>query len=167
MDKGRALVGLVIVIILLLPIIVLKLLSVLKERRLKASLMKFAQMHHATIIQYEHWNNSVIGLSNNGTHLFAITIDNSKVNNKMIRLSLFEQCFVVNDQPESGNKKQTAEMNTIKLELRRNSSTEQFCFYRREKDGTLTNEAELANKWCSMINNCINQRAWLYRDAQQ
>ena len=170
MGTDRIILGSIIVLIVIIPITVLKIKASLKKRRIKNLLFSFAQKHNTNIIRYDHWNNSAIGLSRNGTQIFLVSNVKHEEKEQVIALSSFNQCNLVNDNVgfvfNEGSSKVT---NAVDLELTgNNNSGERINFYHIQKDGDLlTDELELAEKWCKLINECIERRAWLNSDGKE
>ena len=169
MDSERIIPGSIIVLIVMIPIVLLKIKASLKKRKVKDLLFKLAQDHNTSIINYEHWNNSAIGLSRNGTEIFLVSNDKKEEKKQVIVLSYFNKCNLVNDNAGSvfneGNFKVT---NAIDLELNgKGNSPERINFYHVQRDGDLlTDELELAEKWCRLINDCIERTSWLNSDSK-
>ena len=165
MDSERIIPGSIIVLIVLIPIVLLKLKSSLRKKKITGSLDKVAQKHSSSIVKYNQWNNSAIGLGKNGTHVFVVNMKKQEEEDQVIALSSFDKCSVINDKAgaafKEGNFKVT---NAIDLELTgKGDKVERISFYHIDKDDPLlTDELELAEKWCKIINECVAQRALLY-----
>ena len=163
MDADRIIPGSIIVLVVVIPIVILKLKSTLRKKKITGSLDKLAQQHNTSIVKYDQWNDSAIGLGKDGSHVFVKRIDKHEEKGQAIALSVFNRCSVVNDKAgaafKEGNFKVT---NAIDLELTgKNNQVERINFYRIDKDDPLlTDELELAEKWCKIINESIAQRAW-------
>ena len=95
MDPERIIPGSIIVLIVMIPIVLLKIKASLKKRKVKDLLFKLAQDHNTSIINYEHWNNSAIGLSRNGTEIFLVSNDKKEEKKQVIVLSYFNKCNLV------------------------------------------------------------------------
>ena len=168
MDSERIILGAIVVLGVMIPIAVLKIKASLRKRRIKDLLFSLAQKHNAKIIRYDHWNNSAIGLSRNSTQIFLVSNDKNKEKEQVIALSFFNKCTLINDNAGSAfNESGYKVTNAVDLELTgKNIPTECINFYHIQKDGDLlTDELELAEKWCKLINECIERRAWLYSDS--
>ena len=170
MDSERIILGSIIVLIVMIPIAVLKIKASLKKRKVKDLLFKLAQDHNTSIINYDHWNNSAIGLSRNGAQIFLASNGKEEEKKRVIALSFFNNCKLVNDNTgaafNEGNYKVT---NAVDLELTgKNNPIERINFYHIQKDGDLlTEELEVAEKWCRLINECIERRTWLNSDGKE
>ena len=156
---------LIVLLTCIIPIILLKCGAVFKKWKFGRLLTEAAQKHNTTIIRYEQWNNSAIGLNKNGTQLFVVNKGETRIKSKTLVLSSFNKCSVVNDNSGAVHKEGSFKVtNAIELELTgENSLPACINFYDIDKDGPLlTGELELAEKWCRIINDCITQRIWLH-----
>jgi len=169
MDSERIIPGSIIVLIVIIPIILLKLRTYLRKKKIVGSLKKLAQSNDTSIVKYDQWNNSAIGLSKNGTHLFFVSINKQEEKEQAIKLSAYNKCSLINDKAgaafKEGNYKVT---NSVDLVLTgKSGELELINFYDPERDGSLlTGELELADRWCKIINECTAQRVWLYPETQ-
>ncbi len=167
MDLETTIMGLAILLTCVTPIIIIKLRSVTKKRKFINQLHKLAQKNHTSIVQYDHWNRSAIGLNKNGTQLFTVKEDNGEIKSQVFALSSFTKCNLINDNAAADFKEGNFKVSHgVHLELvGKNEELEQITFYDIEKDGhLLTEELELATRWCKIINECITQRSWLHQD---
>ena len=170
MGTDRIILGSIIVLIVIIPIAILKIKASLKKRRIKGLLFSLAEKYNTNIISYDHWNNSAIGLSRNGTQIFLVSNVKKEDKKQVIALSSFNKCNLVNDNAgfvfNEGSSKVT---NAVDLELTGKSNpSERINFYHIQKDGDLlTDELELAEKWCRLINECIERRTWFNSDSKE
>ena len=170
MDSERIILGSIVVVVVIIPIAILKIKASLKKRRIKDLLFSLAQPHNTTIIRYDHWNSSAIGLSRNSTQIFLVCNDKNEEKKQVIALSFFNKCKLVNDNAGAAfNEGSYKVTNAVDLELTgKNKPTERINFYRIQKDGDLlTYELEVAEKWCRLINECIERRTWLNPDGKE
>ena len=158
MDSERVIPALIILAICFIPIFIMKVRSLSKKKGVMRSLYKLADKFNETVFQTGSWNNSAIGLTKNGSYIFVVSENKKEFKHQSIRLSLFSNCKLINDNSKSpykeGNFKVT---DKIELELTgTNKATERICLYNREEDGDiLTDELQLAETWCKKINENI------------
>ena len=165
MNLERTIIALIIVLVCIFPILILKLRSGLKKTKFVKLLVKLAQDHNTSIGQYDHWNNSIIGLNKNGTKVFTVILDQGFTRNEVITLALFKNCDLVNDTAGPASiEGHLNRSNNVQLKLEgKDGHAKRINFYNIDKDGPLlSDELELAKKWCEILNKCIEQRAWLY-----
>ena len=170
MDSETSILALIVILTCMIPIILLKGGAVFKKRKFGRLLSEAAQKHNTTIIQYEQWNNSAIGLNKNATQLFIVNKGEAKATSKTLVLSSFNKCSVVNENSGAAYKEGSFKVtNAIELELTgENSRLARINFYHIDKDSPLlTDELELAEKWCRIINDCITPRIWLHPDQRK
>jgi hypothetical protein len=162
MDSESTILGLAILLTCITPILILKIRSNLKKRKFTGLLYELAKKHNTTISQYDHWNASAIGLNKNGTQAFSISIYKDEEKQHELTLSSFTKCIVVNNNAGAAYKEGSFKVtNGIDLKLlSKNGQDALINFYNIENDDPLlTDELELAEKWCKIINECIAQRA--------
>ena len=170
MDSERIILGSIIVLIVIIPIAILKIKASLKKRKVKDLLFNLAQDHKTNIIKYDHWNNSAIGLSRNSTQIFLVSNNKNEEKKQVIALSFFNNCKLVNDNAGAAFNEGGYEVtNAVDLELTgKTKPTERINFYHIQKDGDLlTDELEVAEKWCRVINESIERRTWLNSDSKE
>ena len=158
MDSEIVIPVLIVLAICLIPICIMKVRSLSKKRKALGFLYKLAKEFNEGVFQTGNWNNSAIGLTKNGSHIFVVSGSKKEFKSQTINLSLFNSCRVINDNSNSpykeGNFKVT---DKVELELTgANKITERICFYSREEDGDLLkDELQLAETWHRKINEYI------------
>ena len=158
MDQKTFLIAAIILLVCLIPVCLLKLKTVLAKRKSFRLLNQLAQKNNTSLIDYEYWNDSAIGLSDKGRLLFVVRDPKEKSPGQIIDLSLFDRSRVINNNARSPYKEGNFKVSdSIDIELSGSGDlTERINIYNIEKDGEmLTDELSLAEKWNRIINGSI------------
>jgi hypothetical protein len=161
MDQKTILIGTIILLVCLVPVSLLKLKVILAKRKKLRILNNLAEKNNTLLMDYEHWNDSAIGLTEKGQMLFVINNVKENEQGHVINLSLFSKCRVVNNNTGSPFKEGNFKVSDgIDLELTGPGNlSERINFYNTERDGDLlTDELSLAEKWNRIINGSIIQQ---------
>jgi hypothetical protein len=160
MDIGTTITILVVILICIIPFAVMSFNNSKRKKRLLQSLNKLAAQHNSKINEHDFWSNSIIGLSDNGNYVFAIR--NIKGNMVTYNANLLEmqKCRVLNSSRTVKNNGSDFVI-TDKLALAFSNRSKDKAdivldFYNTDYDSlTLTEELQLTEKWCKILNNKI------------
>ena len=118
MDAERIVTGSIILLIIIIPIGIMKGKAFFKKRKIVRSLKILAQKNNEVVSQYDHWNNSAIGLTQTGKRVFLVSNGEEDIKSQMVDLTMYTKCILVNDNSKAeymeGNFKVT---DSIALEL--------------------------------------------------
>lgn len=161
MDSEKVIPALIVLAICFVPILIMKVRSLSKKRRVVRFLYELAGKYNETVFQTGSWNNSAIGLTKNGSYIFVVRENKKEPSHQVIQLPFFNNCRLINDNSRSPYKEGNFKVaDKIELELTgANKATESICFYNRAEDGdVLTDELQLAEIWCKKINENIAKK---------
>lgn len=130
------------------------------EKRKSDAFSKHANRNSLNISKTDSWKNKTIGIDINKSSMLFIVMENSEEYVELVKLQDFKECRVIETHrtlAESGMKV----MDKVSLELVRQKGVrppKKMILFDIERDISLENEQQLANKWASIINMQINQR---------
>lgn len=160
MESGTLIAGLIIVISCILLVVIVNRKKKNKEKQFVQTLFDLAEKSNCKISEYDHWNNSLIGIDKDSHKLFFIrkTEENAIINE--IDLSGIQKCKVINSSRIVNNKESV--QNVIdKLELSftwRDPKKPEMSleFYNTNRDNLFLNgELSLIEKWSEIVNKDI------------
>jgi hypothetical protein len=150
---GSIITGVIIVMICLLPVVLMTLRHKRKERELIKSLYPKSGKR-ANISKYDSWSNAAIGIDvNSDIVFFTKNTGDSKINQEVM-LRDIEQCKIERtNSGESSRYKAIEKLELFFIPRTKEKAVTALTFYSAEYDGpTLAGELQLAEKWCSIIN---------------
>lgn len=155
MDLGASLTVLIFTLILVVPFILIKRKSGQKGKQLRQELFALAEADNLKIVQFDAWNNSVIGLDDKNEQLIFISNIKSEKTVRQIPLRKILKTRVINTNRTAGQNN-TRIIDKLELAFMPKVSSEPEIlleFYNSDHDLlVLSGELQLVEKWAKIIN---------------
>jgi hypothetical protein len=150
---GSIITAIIIVMICLLPVVLMTRRHKRKEKELLKSLCP-KPGKEANISKYDSWSNAAIGIDVNSDIVFFTKNTGDDNINQQVMLGDIEQCKIVRiNSGESSRNKAIEKLELFFIPKTKEKAVNALNFYNAEYDGpTLAGELQLAEKWCSIIN---------------
>jgi hypothetical protein len=164
MKTGMLIIGLILLLICALPVVLLYLNSIIKEKRFIKKLFNYAKQSNCIISEYDLWKNTVIGIDKVVNKLFFIRETIIDECEREINLSEIQNCRIANVNRtinnKNGNYKVTDKLELVFIYREKNKPETKLEFYNSDKDSLILNgEIQLAEKWSGLVETMIEQLA--------
>ncbi|UEG49547.1 hypothetical protein LK994_12975 [Ferruginibacter lapsinanis] len=158
MDSGTTIIGLMFLLFCVIIFMVMISNNRKKEKKLLQSLENMAKENKCKIVQFDIWNNSVIGIDDATSVLFAIRNAKEESISSQIDLSEMKSCRVekTNRVTDDNDFKEIEKLELVFTHKDKTIPDIFLHFYNREYDtGSLSGELQLIEKWNTIANNTI------------
>ena len=149
--------GLAIVVLILLPFIIGAIRGRKKAKMITREFLETGHKYGIAISETETWNDRVMGLDKDSKKLlFRHTSASAGLTEKLIDLSDVLTCTTETSYLRSSESDKVIESIRLVLRNKLNRGTEVLSVYNAELDLNVYSEVQIAEKWNSKINACLN-----------
>ncbi len=160
MDLGTLIIGVILGTVCVLPFFIIGIMRKRGEKKQLSRLLAFAKTINKSITRYDLWTNSAIGIDDTENELMVVRLVNGEEAKHHIALRNFQSCRVETISREVANDgKKYKVVDAIRLILIAKAKSKNSIaleMYNAEYDSlTLSNELQLAEKWCDICTNAF------------